>query len=149
MENVASGTSSLDRFLLLQRAVAVSLVIKASPVPAGAVEACSYEQDDQQGDEQAHANDGGDDGPDQRPLGHVDQGRPEGHPHPARPPAVLRGVPGQVDVLHAQGADQARPLVAQLVEGVFAVVAARSALTWEGVTSKFALLSFQMGKTAL
>lgn len=52
----------------------MSLVIKASPVPAGAVEARSDEQDDHQGDEQAQTDDGGDDGPDQRPLGHVDQG---------------------------------------------------------------------------
>lgn len=49
------------------------LVIKASPVPAGAVEACSYEQDDKEGDEQAKANDSGKHSPDERPLGRVDQ----------------------------------------------------------------------------
>lgn len=42
----------------------MSLVIKASPVPAGTVETCSYEQDDQQSDEQAKADDGGNYGPD-------------------------------------------------------------------------------------
>ena len=115
-----------------QREAAVSLVVKASPVPAGAVQAWSYEQDDQQGDEQAEADDGGSHGPHQRPLGHVNQGWVEGHPHPARPPAVLRGVPGQVDALHAQRADHARPLVAQLVKGVFTMVAAHTTLTWRG-----------------
>lgn len=111
---------------------AVDLVIKASPVPAGTVEACCYEQDDQQGDEQATPNDGGSDGPDQRPLGHVDQGGLESHSCPACSSSVLRRVPGQVDPLHTQGADQTRPLVAQLVEGMFAVVAAHTAPTWRG-----------------
>lgn len=81
---------------------AVYLVIKASPVPAGTVEACCYEQDDQQGDEQATPDDGGSNGPDQRSLGHVDQGGLEGHAHPACSPSVLRRVPGQVDPLHTQ-----------------------------------------------
>lgn len=106
------------------------LVIEASPVPAGAVEACSDEQDDQQSDEEPEADHGGGDGPDQRPLRHVDQRGAEGHARPACPPPVLRRVPGQVDPLHAQRADQTRPVVAQLVEGVFAVVPAHTALTW-------------------
>lgn len=53
--------------------MSLPVVIKAPPVPAGTVKACSYEQDDQERDEQAAANDSGDDGPDQRPFGHVDQ----------------------------------------------------------------------------
>lgn len=57
-----------------QEEAAACLVVKASPVPAGAVEARGDEQDDHQGDEQAQAHHGGDDGPDQRPLGCVDQG---------------------------------------------------------------------------
>lgn len=58
---------------MVQERLLLPIVIKASPVPAGTVEACSYEQDDQQGDEQGEADDGGSDGPDERPLGHVDQ----------------------------------------------------------------------------
>lgn len=50
MKTVAADTSwSLVR-VCLQSGAAVSLVIKASPVPAGTVEACGDEQDDQQGD---------------------------------------------------------------------------------------------------
>lgn len=52
-----------------------SLVVKSSPVPAGTVEACSYEQDDQQGDKQTEGDDRGSDGPDERRLGEVDHGR--------------------------------------------------------------------------
>lgn len=110
----------------------MSLVIKASPVPAGTVEACSYEQNDQQGDEQAEGDDADTHSPDKCPLGHVDHGRLERHPHPAGPPAVLRRVAGLVDTLHAQRADEARPLVAQLVKAVFTMVAAHTTLTWRG-----------------
>lgn len=112
----------------------MSLVIKASPVPAGAVEARCDEQDDQQGDDETEADDGGKNGPHQGPLGHVNQRRREGHPSPACPPAVLRGVPGQVNTLHAQGPDHACPVVAQLVKGVFAMVASHTTLTWRGDT---------------
>lgn len=52
----------------------MSLVIKASPVPAGAVEARSDEEDDHKRDEQPQAEDGRNHGPHQRPLGHVYQG---------------------------------------------------------------------------
>lgn len=43
---------------------------------------------------------------------------------------VLRGVAGQIDALHAQGADQTCLLVAQLVKGVFTMVTTHPALTW-------------------
>lgn len=112
----------------------MSLIVEAPPVPAGAVEAGRNEQDDHQGDEQAEAQDGGHHGPHQRPLGHVYEGRAEGYPRPARTPAVLRRVPRQVDALHGQAADHARPLVAELVKGVLPVVAAHAALTWRGTT---------------
>lgn len=52
----------------------LEIVIKPSPVPAGTVESCSYEQDDQEGDEQTEADDSGSNSPDECPLGHVDQG---------------------------------------------------------------------------
>lgn len=80
----------------------MSLVVETSPVPAGAVQAGSDEQDDQQRDEQAHADDGGHYSPDQCPLGHVNQGGPEGHLGPACPPPVLGRVTGQVDTLHVE-----------------------------------------------
>lgn len=118
--------------MFVRRCCAAGLVVEASPVPAGAVKAGGYEQDDQQGDQQAGAQDGGSDGPDQRPLGRVDQGRPEGHVGPPRPPAVLRRIACQVDALHVQRADQASSLVTQLVKGVFAMVTTHAALTWRG-----------------
>lgn len=105
------------------------LIVEAPPVPAGAVEARRNEQDDQQCDEQAEAQDGGHHRPHQRPLGHVYEGRGEGHPHPTCTPAVLRRVPGDVDALHGQAADHARPLVAELVKGVLPVVATHATLT--------------------
>lgn len=108
------------------------LIVEAPPVPAGAVEAGRDEQDDHQGDEQAEAQDGGHHGPHQRPLGHVYEGRGQGHAHPARTPAVLRRVPRDVHALHGQAAEHARPLVAELVEGVLPVVAAHAALTCGG-----------------
>lgn len=93
--NVGNLSQSVDR----QKGIGV-LIVEAPPVPAGAVEARRNEQDDQQSDEQAEAQHGGHHRPHQRPLGHVYEGRGEGHPHPACTPAVLRRVPGDVDALH-------------------------------------------------
>lgn len=110
------------------------LVIEASPIPAGAVKASGYEQDDQQSDEQADAQDGGHNGPDERPLRRVDQRRPEGHADPPRSPAVLGRIACQIYPLHLQRANQTRFLVTQLVEGVFAMVTTHATLAWRGST---------------
>lgn len=132
------GVKSLQHFLNLWKefvkgsgSVAL-LVIEASPVPAGAVKAGGYEQDDQQSDEQADAQDGGHNSPDERPLGHVDQRRPEGHADPPRSPAVLGRIARQIYPLHLQRANQTGSLVTQLVEGVFAMVTTHATLTWRG-----------------
>lgn len=105
------------------------VVVKAPPVPAGTAEPISYEEHCHKAHQEAARYDSSGDGPDKRPLGEIDHGGLQGQPGPARPHTVLGWVPCQVDALHAQGPDQARSLVAELVKGVLAVVAAHTTPT--------------------